>query len=129
MNILKYIAIFVVTLGLGSVAGIYGINAFYAVSNSFKIETGNYAQYGVSKEAPVKLYTTEWCPYCKKATQFLDNHNINYIKVDIEKDPVALKEFESLNGDSLPVVIISDGLIRGFNQAAIERQLEKTELL
>lgn len=129
MNIIKYILIFIVTATLGVFIGKYGIAAVQSISSAYQIEKGDYSEFGVSANSPVKIYITDWCPFCKKTTSLLDKLEINYIQVDIEKDPIALKEFEALKGKGLPVILISDGLIRGFNQAAIEKQLEKTQLL
>ncbi|MCF6439949.1 hypothetical protein L1077_10945 [Pseudoalteromonas luteoviolacea] len=129
MNIIKYLALFVVTLGLGWFGGTYGLQAVQNIFASQQIEKGDYALYGINEQTPVKLYTTQWCPFCKKATEYLISRKIEFIKVDIEKNPEALKEFEALGGEVLPIILVSDGLIRGFNEAALESQLKSKNLL
>ncbi|KZN30698.1 hypothetical protein N474_13155 [Pseudoalteromonas luteoviolacea CPMOR-2] len=129
MSIIKYLAIFALTLGVGWFAGTYGLTTVQNLYASNQVEKGDYSQYGVSTDNPIKLYTTEWCPYCKKAAAFLDQHHIQYVKVDIENDAQALAEFKSLGGEVLPLILIDDGLIRGFNSAALEKHLKQIELL
>lgn len=34
----------------------------------------------------LKVYTTDWCPDCTRAISFLEEFNIPYTKVNIEKD-------------------------------------------
>jgi glutaredoxin len=35
------------------------------------------------------MYTTTWCPDCRRAKSFLKQHNISYREVRIEEDPSA----------------------------------------
>ncbi|WP_052262773.1 glutaredoxin family protein [Pseudoalteromonas luteoviolacea] len=129
MNTIKYLALFFLTLGIGWAAGTYGVQAIQGIFASQQVEKGDYASYGVTAQTPIKLYTTQWCPFCKKATQYLSQRSIEFINVDIEQDPEALKEFEALGGEVLPIILVSDGLIRGFNEAALEAQLKSNNLL
>ncbi|ESP91787.1 MULTISPECIES: glutaredoxin family protein [Pseudoalteromonas] len=129
MNIIKYLVIFALTLGLGWFGGGYGMQAIQSLFASQQIEKGDYSSYGVNSTTPIKLYTTQWCPFCKKTAQYLEQRNIAFVKVDIEQDAEALKEFEALGGEVLPLILVSDGLIRGFNQAALEAQLKSHQLL
>ena len=34
----------------------------------------------------VELYTVDYCPYCKKALQFLDEKKVEYINHDITQN-------------------------------------------
>jgi hypothetical protein len=38
------------------------------------------------KSNDVVLYTTSWCPYCKKAKEFFKSRNIYFTNYDIEQD-------------------------------------------
>ena len=35
----------------------------------------------------LKVYATSWCPHCRRTTNFLVKHHINYEYIDIEKQP------------------------------------------
>ena len=35
------------------------------------------------------MYTTAWCPDCRRAKTFLKERGVEFLEVDIEKDPSA----------------------------------------
>jgi glutaredoxin len=39
--------------------------------------------------ADVIVYCTQWCPSCRAARQFLKEHNIAYVEIDIQRDREA----------------------------------------
>ncbi len=41
------------------------------------------------KNIKLKIYTTTWCPDCKVAKRFLNEHGVNYEEIDIDKDSDA----------------------------------------
>ena len=61
------------------------------------------------------VYSTVWCPDCKRAKQFLGDQRIPYINIDIEKDPAAMAYVEKVNNGirSIPTIIFPDGDILG----------------
>jgi len=72
----------------------------------------------------VELFTTSWCPYCIKAKQYLDALRIPYTEYDMEKNPRAeeiRRRYDS--GSSIPLAIIGDAKIRGFNPATYDQAL------
>ncbi|MCL4538373.1 MAG: glutaredoxin family protein [Bacteroidetes bacterium] len=42
-----------------------------------------------AKNLKLKIYTTSWCPDCRVAKRFLNEHNIDYEEIDIDKDSDA----------------------------------------
>lgn len=38
---------------------------------------------------PLTVYTTPWCPDCRRAKTFLRERGVEFREVDIEKDPSA----------------------------------------
>ena len=38
---------------------------------------------------PVTMYTTRWCPDCRRAKSFLKQRGVDYHEVNIEEDPSA----------------------------------------
>ena len=57
------------------------------------------------------VYGTTWCPDCRGAKQFLGDHLIQYVWVDIEQDAEAMAEVERLNhgNRSVPTIVFPDG--------------------
>ena len=55
------------------------------------------------QEEDVVLYTTSWCPYCRKARDYFDQAGIPYTEYDIEKSARAYREYQKISGRGVPV--------------------------
>ena len=67
-----------------------------------------------------ELYTVNYCPYCKKALAFFDDHNVEYINHDItENEEEMLKElgvkFHILGEVTVPQILLDDKHIGGYS--------------
>lgn len=59
----------------------------------------------------ITLYGAHWCPDCRRAKQFLGEHQIPYAWVDIEQDPAA-EQFVIARNDGkriIPTILFGDG--------------------
>lgn len=83
-----------------------------------------YLSGGYSDDNKVVLYTTDWCGYCKKARAFFEKHDIAFTEFDIEKSTEGRKRYEALGGQSIPLIVINNTSIRGFNQSYIQQVLK-----
>ncbi|HEY7773615.1 MAG TPA: glutaredoxin family protein [Marinagarivorans sp.] len=76
----------------------------------------------VNGELPaVTLYSTSWCSYCRAARTYFNNKAVAFIERDIEKDPAAAQAFEQLGGGGVPVIVIDNQLLRGFDSGQFKR--------
>jgi glutaredoxin len=71
----------------------------------------------------VILYATQWCGYCKKTRAFLRSKGIDYIEYDIEKSATGRQQYDSLNGNGVPLLVVKSEIIRGYNTQAIMNAL------
>ena len=72
----------------------------------------------------VKLFMTSWCHYCRLTSQFLRSKGVTFTEHDIESDPKALSEYLAIGGGSgVPLVVIGDERVLGYDVAAMERAL------
>ena len=57
------------------------------------------------------VYATTWCPDCRRAKKFLDDHGITYEYVDIDKNREASAYVKQLNNGmrSVPTILFPDG--------------------
>ncbi len=57
------------------------------------------------------VYSTVWCPDCKRAKKFFADHRIQYKNIDIEKDADAMAYVEKVNNGmrSIPTIVFPDG--------------------
>ena len=70
------------------------------------------------------VYSTQVCPWCHRAKDFLKEHNIEFEDKDVAKDPAARNELLKKSGQmGVPVLDIDGTIIVGFDQQAIEEAL------
>ena len=65
------------------------------------------------KPSTITIYSTVWCPDCKRAKKFFGEHRVQYENVDIEEDPKGVPFVEKLNKGMriIPTIIFPDGEI------------------
>jgi glutaredoxin-like YruB-family protein len=75
----------------------------------------------------VIIYTTSWCPACTRARKYLDSRGVSYTEKDVEHNKSNLTEMLQKSGGArgVPVIDIHGKIMRGFSQAAIDRELGK----
>lgn len=56
--------------------------------------------------AKVKMYTTDWCGYCRTTKRFLDSKNVEYELINIEHDEEAAEYVMNANGGNRTVPTI-----------------------
>lgn len=65
----------------------------------------------------VIIYSAEWCGPCVYAKKLLNEKNIQYKEIDIEKNDISREDLEKMTGGStVPQIIINDKCIGGFDQ-------------
>ena len=60
----------------------------------------------------VKLYTLPHCPWCRKAKEYLDSHDIPYHEIDVQSDEEARQEAIDRAGRYAVPVIDMDGKVQ-----------------
>ncbi len=80
--------------------------------------------HGAQITAPVIMYSTRWCPYCKKAREYFKRHQINYVEYDIEASATNLESFRALNGNGVPLILVGERRMQGFNPQSFEALLK-----
>jgi glutaredoxin-like YruB-family protein len=74
--------------------------------------------------ASVKVYSTASCPWCHKLKDFLKKNNVKFQSVDVGMDEKAAEEMIDKSGQmGVPVVIIDDEVIVGYDEEAIKKKL------
>lgn len=73
----------------------------------------------------VFIFTQTYCPACIHAKQYMSEHKIEYVELDIETSPEALSAFERIKGRGVPLLIINKQMSYGFDPKFINAQLYK----
>lgn len=71
------------------------------------------------------MYKTEWCPYCKKAREYISSLGVTLVEYDIEQDKSKAEEMHSKGGNGVPLIDVEGIVIKGFSAAAIKAAVEK----
>ncbi len=71
----------------------------------------------------VVLYGTAWCGYCNQARRLFADHGVTYLDVDIEKSSEGKAQFERLGGRGVPLIVVGERKIRGFDKRALLAEL------
>jgi glutaredoxin-like YruB-family protein len=68
----------------------------------------------------VIIYSTPTCVYCKAAKDFFDKNKVQFTEYNVASDIERRKEMVDKTGQmGVPVILIGDEAIVGFNQDAI----------
>jgi glutaredoxin len=61
----------------------------------------------------ITVYSTDWCPDCRRAKNFFVEHQVQYAEVDIEEIPGGDPFVKNLNNGMriVPTIIFPDGEI------------------
>ncbi len=74
--------------------------------------------------ANVIVYSTQACPFCTMAKDFLKEHNVEFTAKDVGTDQAASKEMMEKSGQTgVPVIDIDGKIIVGFNEPVLKEAL------
>jgi glutaredoxin len=76
-------------------------------------------------DGTVELYSTEWCPHCKRAEAYMLQKGIRFAKHDIEKDSAAKRRYEELGAGGVPLILVGSEKMNGFTPEALEYRLNR----
>ena len=63
------------------------------------------------------IYSTEWCVPSKNAKHLLDDKNVIYKEIDIEKNGISRDDLYNITGGrTVPQIIINEKIIGGYKQ-------------
>ncbi len=61
-----------------------------------------------------------WCSYCYQAKKYFQRNNIHYCEYDMENTPQGKLLYEKHGGGAIPIMLIGDYQLSGFNEKQIE---------
>jgi glutaredoxin-like YruB-family protein len=71
------------------------------------------------------VYSTPTCPWCARAKEFLEQRRVPFVDIDVSTDAAAAAEMVRRSGQQgVPVIVLGDEVIVGFDRPRIERLLE-----
>lgn len=80
---------------------------------------------------PVKIYTKQWCGYCRAAERLLKSKGVEFENQDVSDDPATRRWLVTASGQTtVPQIFIDGKSIGGFSELdALDRRGELDKLL
>lgn len=76
----------------------------------------------------IKVYSTNSCPWCVKAKDFLKQHKIEFEDLNVAEDEKARAEMINSSGQmAVPVIDINGEIVVGFDKEKIKSLLKIKE--
>lgn len=74
----------------------------------------------------IKVFSTQTCPYCHMAKDYLKAKNIPFVDIDVSSDAKGLEEMQKVSGQmGVPVIVVDNEVIVGFNKQKIDTLINK----
>ncbi len=71
----------------------------------------------------VVMYTTSSCGACKVAKLYFAQKGVPFEEIDVQRSPAGAEEFKRLGGRGVPLIVVGDKRVEGFNAQAIDAML------
>jgi glutaredoxin len=79
----------------------------------------------VAATANVVMYSTSWCPHCKRARAYFARNGVAYQNIDVEKSEAGKRDFAALGGGGVPLILVGGKAMRGFDSTRMDQLLER----
>ena len=97
-------------------------------SEEIKLEINTYSAVQIKpleerlgRKDKVVIYSTAWCGVCKQAKKYFRDNNIAYIAYDVEKSRTGKRDYKSLRGRAVPIIIVGNKRMNGFTPSKFEK--------
>lgn len=85
------------------------------------------------KKPLVIIYTLSTCPHCMEAKEFFTRNNIPFVNREVDTDSKHMDDLMQLYDKmavpdekrGVPLILIGDDRLQGFNKAKVEEALKK----
>lgn len=106
---------------------ILALGAAFALQHRVDILTWLYPPPPITVPAGFQavLFATKWCGYCARTRKFFEKNNIPFREYDIEKSAEGYAQYEHLGGHGVPVIVVADQVIHGYDESALRDALGK----
>jgi glutaredoxin len=78
-----------------------------------------------NKQPRITLYSTPSCTHCRQLKQWLQQHRVRFVEMDVQRNARAFKDFTRHGGRSVPLLLVGEHSINGFDPKKLPAQLRK----
>lgn len=74
----------------------------------------------------ITMYATQWCGVCRKAREYMQTNQIEFLELDAEQSPAAGERLGELNpGRTVPTFEIDEQVYIGFREELLEARIDQ----
>jgi glutaredoxin 3 len=73
----------------------------------------------------VTVYSSSTCGYCRMAKDYLRENGVQFVERDVNSDPEAQRDMARMKATGVPVIVVDDQVIMGFDKARLDSLLGK----
>ena len=77
------------------------------------------------KTVRITLYSTRNCRYCRQAKEYLQSKGLRFQEFDVQHNIRAQRTLSQMGARSVPVIIIGDARVDGFNRKRLDSLLKQ----
>ncbi len=79
----------------------------------------------------VRVFSAEWCGFCRMVKQYLDGKKVDYVEVNIEEQPDQATWLRETTGQAgIPIIFFGDEeFVVGFDRPKIDGLLREYKLV
>lgn len=78
----------------------------------------------IARNPDVVMLGAWWCSYCNQAKRYFQKNNIDYCEYDMESTSEGRRLYQEHGGGAVPIILIGEYQLRGFNKQQVEAALE-----
>ncbi len=78
-----------------------------------------------TKTPRITLYSSHGCSHCRQLKAWLKQHGLPFREFDIQRNARAFKDFQRLGGRGVPLLLVGEQRIQGFNAKTLPARLRK----
>ena len=78
-----------------------------------------------SRAPRITLYSSSACHHCRQLKQWLQQHRVRFQEMDVQRNARALKDFQRQGGRAVPLLMVGERKIQGFDPKRLPAQLRK----
>jgi glutaredoxin len=112
-----YVLLVVAALGAGLGAGYVFRHATSEKPGVSVEKVGGFEARYAASGSQVILYSLSTCGYCKQARELLEKQNVAYVEKVIDTSAAAKKEAAELGIKSVPVLLVGDYRVKGYDRS------------
>jgi glutaredoxin-like YruB-family protein len=73
----------------------------------------------------ITLYSARNCPNCRQAKQYLQQHGLRFQEFDVNHSARAQKALAQMGARGVPVILIGEERIDGFDRKRLDAVLQR----